>query len=160
MTTVSVRRLVRSPFSAAIEFAERVIARREGWYVTPAAPFAEHVRVVAESTSDPTDDVRKHDALIVAWRPQTRFLFPDFRGWLTVRPKGRWASIRFEGRYDPPFGLIGRIFDFVAGRRIARRTMRRFLNDLASEIESEYQQERRRSATIGENDVQVHSVPR
>ena len=159
MTKVAVHRHVSCPFSATMEFAEKAIARRNGLYLTPSPPLGERVRFAATSASDTTDLVRKHDALLIAWRPQTHGLFPDFRGALTVRPQHRGSSLRMEGHYDPPFGMAGKIFDFFVGRNIARRTMHHFLGELAVEIEAEYEQERHKTTCmIGENGVHVHPV--
>lgn len=141
MTQIRVKRYVRCPLSATLEFAEQAVSRRSGLYVTPAPPLGERVRVAAATTEDTTDSARKHDALLLAWRPQTPGMFPDFQGVLTVRPHNGGASLRLNGRYEPPFGALGKIFDTIAGRSIAAYTMRNFLGDLANEIEAAYRQE-------------------
>jgi hypothetical protein len=40
-----------------------------------------------------------------------------------------------EGRYRPPLGLLGLIFDQILGRRIASATAARFVDRIANEIE-------------------------
>ncbi len=138
MTQVREKRFVACPFSAAMELAEKSVNRRAGLYLTPAPPLGERARFAVASTHDSSDEARKHDALLIAWRPQTTGLFPDFRGVLTVRPHHSGVTLQLEGAYDPPYAVIGKFFDIVAGRRIAHRTMRRLLDDFAHDIEAEY----------------------
>jgi hypothetical protein len=153
MTKVRAARYVECPFSAALEFAEKAARRRDGLYVTPSPPLGERVQVAVTTTDDSTDEARKHDALLIAWRAQTKGVFPDFHGVLTVRPRHRGVSLRLDGQYEPPYGAAGKAFDLVAGRAIAIQTMRHFLNDLAADIEAEYAKEceqSRTSATRGD----------
>lgn len=142
MTQIRVKRYVECPFSAALEFAEQAVSRRSGLYLTPSPPLGERVRFVASSTGDKSDSARVHDALLLAWRPQTPGMFPDFRGVLTVRPKRAGVWLRLSGQYEPPYGTLGKVFDTIAGRAIAKHTMRNLLGDLAAEIETTYERER------------------
>jgi len=148
MTQVRIAREVKCPFSAALEFAERIAKRKDGLYLTPSPPLGERVRMAAQTTSDATDDARKHDALLIAWRPQNPDMFPEFRGVLTVRPHLHGSRLHLAGQYEPPYGVPGKAFDFVAGRAIARHTLQRFLDELAVEIEAEYQQERQQTGVV------------
>lgn len=143
MTRIRVQRHVECPFSAALEFAEQAVSRRAEFYVSPSPPLGERVHAVASSIEDATDTVRKHEALLLAWRPQTRDIFPDFHGVLTVRPERSGVSLRLTGEYEPPYKPFGKVFDALAGRVLARRTMLNLLSDLAADIESTYQKERR-----------------
>ena len=142
MSQIPVTRYADCPFSATVELAGKVVERRKGMNVSPSPPFGERVRFAAASTDDSTDEARKHDALLVAWQPQTRQLFPDFRGALTVRPEHRGSRLQLDGQYAPPYGTAGKVFDLLVGRRIARRTMSHFLDELTSEIEAAYAVER------------------
>jgi|SRR5579884_620983 len=142
MTKVRVKRFINCPFSAAVELAEKVVNRRDGLYLTPAPPLGERVRFAAAAAPDSSDRARKHDALLIAWQPRTAGMFPEFHGVLTVRPKGRGVSLHLNGEYEPPYGTAGKVFDFLAGRTIAQSTMRHFLDDLARDIELEYDNER------------------
>jgi hypothetical protein len=142
MTKINVTRYADCPFSAALELAEKSVGARKDLYVTPAPPLGEHVHFAAGSTEDRSDESRKHDALLVAWRPETRKMFPDFRGVLTVRPERHGVWIRLSGEYAPPLGAAGTVFDLVFGRAIARRTMHRFLDDVVAGIEAAYREER------------------
>lgn len=121
MTTVRTTCFVDCPFSGVIEFAEDALRSRQS--------------ITLATADDVSDRVRRHDALIVAWKPAIAFLFPDFRGALTVRPKGRGAWLRVQGSYEPPLGLFGRLFDAVFGQFIARLTLARLLAGVAREVE-------------------------
>ena len=145
MTQIRVHKYVGCPFSAAIELAEEAVKQRSGLYLTPTPPLGERVRFAAASTDDTSDGARKHEALLVAWRPQTRGMFPDFRGVLTVRPKREGVWLRLSGQYEPPYGVFGKVFDLFAGRVIARHTIHNFLGDVAADIEAAYARECRQS---------------
>ena len=142
MTRIHTSRYVDSPFSATLDLAEQAVQRRCGLYLSPAPALGERVRFTALGTDDASDEVRKHTALLLAWRPQNEDLFPNFTGVLTFRPKKRGTCMRLSGRYEPPFGFFGRVFDVLFGRTIARRTMHALLDELAEEIEADYRAER------------------
>lgn len=147
MTQIHVTRYARCPFSAAVELAEKAMAGRSDLFVTPSPPFGEHVRFAAVSAPDRSDESRKHDALLLAWRPETPNIFPEFRGVLTVRPKDHGVWLRLTGSYVPPYGKPGKVFDFFFGRALARRTVRRLLDEVAAAIEAAYGQERQHAKT-------------
>jgi hypothetical protein len=114
--------------------------------VSPVETVAETVAHSTKVVDDGTDRTRIHDALLLAWKPEHRALFPDFRGLLTVRPKDRGVWMRLQGRYKPPFGIAGKLFDVVAGQHIAERTMRRLLGDVIDDIEAKWSAARRNGA--------------
>lgn len=147
MTQVHITRYADCPFSAAMELAEKVVGARKDLYVTPTVPLAERVHFAAASTNDRSDECRKHDALLVAWSPENRRMFPDFRGVLTVRPEHRGVWIRMTGEYAPPFGTAGKLFDLMFGRALARKTMHHFLDDVATGVEAAYRDERQHTTT-------------
>jgi hypothetical protein len=111
--------------------------------VSPVAAAAENVSHATKVVDDGTDSARLHDALLLAWKPDHNAASPDFRGVLTVRPKDRGVSMRLQGNYKPPFGLAGKIFDAVAGHRIASRTMQRLLGQVIQDVESKWSAARR-----------------
>ncbi len=142
MTHTAATRYVDCPFSATVEFVEKVVGQRNGFYMMPSPALGERVRFAAADTPDLSDSARKHDAHLIAWRPQNRTMFPDFCGVLTVRPEGRGAFLHLQGQYEPPFGRVGKVFDFVVGRAVARHTMQHLLGELGDDIEAEYRKER------------------
>ena len=147
MTRIQTSRYVDSPFSATLELAEKAVSRRAGLYLSPAPALGERVRFASLGADDESDGARKHTALLLAWRPQHEDLFPNFTGVLTFRPSNRGTRMRLSGRYEPPFGFFGRIFDVLFGRAIARRTMQALLEELGQEIEYAYREERRAHRT-------------
>ncbi len=135
-------RYVDCPFSATIEFAQQALLKESDVTISPVSPespVSERVAVSTEMVEDIEDTARKHEALNVHWKPQRRYLFPDFHGVLTVRPQARGSSLRIDGTYQPPFGSLGRVFDALAGRIVARRTLERLLDDLAQKIEARWE---------------------
>jgi hypothetical protein len=143
MTHIEIKRFAACPFSAAIELANTAINRMGSFYLSPFRPLGEAAVFTTVSTPDKSDETRKHDALLIAWRPQRRGIFPDFHGVLTVRPKHSGVWLQLSGEYEPPYAIPGQVFDFVAGRAIAKRTMRRLLDDFTRQIELEYEAEKR-----------------
>ncbi|MBV8639289.1 MAG: hypothetical protein JO322_14515 [Candidatus Eremiobacteraeota bacterium] len=143
--------LVRCPFSCAIEILERALRNRHDIIVSPMRGVRERVHVGWAIVDDLTDECRRHEALTIYWNPEHR-TFPSFSGTLTVRPHFRDVNVRITGCYDPPAGGVGRLFDRMAGRHIARLTLRRLIRSLARDAESRYLvylQEIRATGTYG-----------
>jgi len=134
---------VRCPFSATIDLIEHLHTKRAEHTVGPFAALRTPVICDLSEVRDYTDQTRAHEALSVHWSAKAALPVPEMDGLLTVRPNGPLTQLRMEGRYEPPLGLFGRIFDLLVGRYVARRTVRRFLNELRTFIESEWQKERR-----------------
>lgn len=76
--------------------------------------------------------------LAVEWSPIAlgRFV-PSFEGDLELSALGRSTLLRLAGTYDVPLGTFGRFADGIVGRRIARRTIEGFLEDVARRLEIE-----------------------
>lgn len=143
MAYLEVRRFLACPFSAAIELAERAVDRLGDLYVGPLPSLSEPVVFASLSTPDHSDGTRRHDALLIAWRPRNAGMFPNFHGVLTVRPKRAGVWVQLSGSYDPPYAIAGKIFDLAVGRLIATLTMRRLLDDFAQWVTAEYDAEKR-----------------
>jgi hypothetical protein len=129
--------LVRCPFSVAVEMVERALRDRHDMIVSPMRGVRERLHVGWAIVDDLTDECRRHDALTIFWKPEHR-TFPAFSGTLTVRPHFRDVHVRITGEYHPPLGGIGRLFDRMAGRHMARLTLRRLIGDLSRAAESRY----------------------
>ncbi|HVA38405.1 MAG TPA: hypothetical protein VNJ51_12425 [Candidatus Dormibacteraeota bacterium] len=138
MRTLHVTRYVGCPFSATIELAELALRDRRDLIVSAAPALRERASVSFRRVKDRDDQTRRHDALLLAWRPHHMTLFPDFHGVLTVRPKHQGVWLRIQGSYEPPLGLCGRVFDALLGRAIARLTLKRLAADLAVKIEARW----------------------
>ena len=142
---VAVERVVRCPFSVAHDYAEDFFAQAaEGVELhvplrdlapTRGGHLRRRVRLVAQRQRDEHEPGRVHDALEIDWTAGTRF-FPDFRGHLRLRIDSvETTRLSLEGTYEPPGGPFGRVFDLVAGRRIARATMRDLLRRVGDAME-------------------------
>lgn len=142
---VVVERVVRCPFSVAHDYAEDFFASA-GQGVELHVPLRDiaptrgghlrkHVRLVAQRMPDEHEPGRAHDAMEIDWAAGTRF-FPDFHGALRLRIESvEETRLTLEGTYQPPFGPFGLVFDKLAGRRIARATMRDLLRRLGDAME-------------------------
>ena len=58
---------------------------------------------------------------------------------LTVRPDSTRTELILEGAYEPPFGLVGQVFDGLLGKQIAHGTVRALLRQIATSIEGQWQ---------------------
>jgi len=148
VSKVGVRRYCACPFSAVIDLAEKALRQHPQMRVSPLSAVSENVETTAAVVDDHSDSVRRHDALLLAWRPDHPRLFPEFRGVLTARPKHRGVWLRLHGSYDPPLGFLGKAFDLVFGRAIARATMARLLAQLSAEIAAQYADTRARGRDV------------
>lgn len=116
---------------------ERALRDRHDIIVSPMRGVRERVHLGWAVVDDLTDECRRHDALAIYWKPEHR-TFPAFSGTVTVRPHFRDVHVRISGQYDPPFGFTGPVFDRMAGRHLARLTLRRLVRELARATECGY----------------------
>lgn len=146
VSRISVERIARCPFSVAHDYAtdflrdaERAIDVRvplRDFFYGMRGHVRKPVRLVFALHPDDTEDGRVHDAMLVEWRAGTR-LFPDFHGTLRLRIASVDSTrLTFEGAYRVPLGRFGRMFDLIAGRRIATSTMRDLLDRIAEALEA------------------------
>ncbi len=62
-------------------------------------------------------------------------IFPRFEGTLSLNPVGQHASeLWLQGRYEPPFGLIGVALDRTVLRHAAQRSLTSFLQRIADDV--------------------------
>lgn len=145
VSRLSVERTVRVPFSLAHDFAEEFFRDAER-YVDVRVPLRDlfwalrgklhkPVRLTFALHPDEAESGRLHDAMLVEWNAGTR-LFPQFHGTLRLRIASIEETLLvLEGAYRPPLGIVGIVFDSIAGRRMARSTMRDLLGRLAVRME-------------------------
>jgi hypothetical protein len=66
--------------------------------------------------------------LNVSWQPKDGGPYPAFEGTLSVADEGAgWSRVELDGTYNPPFGVVGAVFDAAVGHRIAQATATEFL---------------------------------
>lgn len=77
--------------------------------------------------------------LVLEWEAATApRLFPLMRGELSAYAlSGTETQLDFEGRYQPPLGLVGGAIDAVVGHRIAEASVHRFITDVAKHLRDE-----------------------
>jgi hypothetical protein len=93
------------------------------------------VKLVFAQHPDETEGGRAHDALTVDWTAGTRLL-PDFHGTVRLRiATVESTAITLEGAWRLPFRLLGRAFNALIGRRVAKATMGDLLDRLVDALE-------------------------
>jgi hypothetical protein len=60
--------------------------------------------------------------------------FPTFAGILRIVPLGHASVLHMEGEYEPPFGAVGALLDKTVLRHAAERSLKSFLERIASDI--------------------------
>ena len=146
ISRVVVERVAQCPFSVAHDYAEDFFrdAEREVEvnarvplrdFVVGVGGVRRPVKLVFGLHPDDTEAGRMHDAMLLEWRAGTR-LFPQFHGTLRLRIETVDSTrLTLEGAYRPPFGLPGRAFDMLLGRRIAHATMTDLIDRIARGLE-------------------------
>jgi hypothetical protein len=85
------------------------------------------------------DGADGHSVINLTWDPDDRFV-PSFAGTLSGESLEDGKShLTLAGKYDPPFGPMGAVFDAILGHRIAAATAQTFLQDIKQFVESDYQ---------------------
>jgi len=89
------------------------------------------------------DPLRFDEPWLVHWTPDGGGPYPDFDGELTVRADEsyRRAILELRGEYTPPLGTFGQAFDLVLGAKIAARTARALLQEIARIMEERFHSE-------------------
>lgn len=131
-------RTVRCPFSIAEDYVSDYLRRAERGgdeAVVHVGALRRHVRLSFGRRSDLREPGRQHDEIVLRWASGSRIL-PDFRGTIAFRIAAPDTRVILEGGYRAPFGWIGRAFDAVVGRRIAKATMRDLVDHLAADAET------------------------
>jgi len=81
----------------------------------------------ADSLSTPTT------RLLLEWEAASNpGLFPLMKAELAIYPlTSTETQLDFWGVYEPPFGVVGKAMNAVAGHRIAEASVHRFINEVA-----------------------------
>lgn len=116
--------------SAVLSRLEEFFSQRPKLQVKALGPSTAGVEVRYSLLYDWTSIAPPRGGVAFAWRPAWRG-FPSFGATLTVRPAGEETELVLEGSYEPPGGVIGRLFDRVVGEELAARTMDALLDQLA-----------------------------
>lgn len=134
-------RTVRCPFSIAEDYVSAYLQRAErggAEGILHVGALRRHVRLHFGRRSDLREPGRHHDELVLHWTSGSPLL-PDFHGTIDFRIAAPGTRVIVEGSYRPPLGWIGRAFDALLGRHIARATMRDLVDHLATDAETREQ---------------------
>lgn len=121
---VHAERLTDCPFSVAQSYAENYLRDAAGGSdnaVVYAGPFRRRVVFRFGTRNDATEPGRAHDEIVLHWSAKT-WLLPNFKGTFRMRIALPGTLFVLDGRYVPPGGALGAIFDRVIGTRIAHAT--------------------------------------
>ena len=145
-SSLDVERVVDCPFSFALDEADELFVTLEASGATvpfrqfglPVAGALRHgVDVHFTRRRDALEPGRSHDEIAFAWTTRS-FWLPNFAGVLRFRIDMHRTRALLHGEYVPPFGIFGRSFDRIVGRRLARATLTELLDRLAQMLESQY----------------------
>ncbi|MBC5804162.1 MAG: PAS domain S-box protein [Candidatus Eremiobacteraeota bacterium] len=139
MTAVHAMRDVRCPFGLTIELVESFHTANPEHRVGPFGWARAGLSCEASQVRDVSDPARVHKAFSFTWHGRGWFLLPAVHGLITVRPNSLLTRLTLDGQYVPPLGIAGRAFDAALGRWIARFAIERFVDDLVSFIERDYE---------------------
>jgi hypothetical protein len=138
--TITVTTQAECPFSIAAEYAQEYLRNAEAgaveslvrvpWFHALPA-LAHRVRMSFGLHVDTTDVGRRHEEIRLRWSSGSPLL-PNFRGTICFRIEATRTRILIEGTYDAPFGVLGRCFDDVIGKRIARASLQDLGDRLAT----------------------------
>jgi hypothetical protein len=101
-----------------------------------------HVVTHFRREDDMTESGRSHDEVDFDWHARSRLL-PNYSGVLRFRIESLKTRIIMDGKYVPPLGGFGAIFDSLVGHRLARATATDLLERLGRELEARWAVESR-----------------
>ncbi len=143
MTSLHVVRGVRCAFSLTIELIQSFYTANPNHRVGPFGWARARVWCEASQVRDVSDQTRVHEAFSFTCRGSGWWPLPTVHGFITVRPNGQLTRLTLDGQYIPPFGVAGRVFDAVLGRRVAQLAIQRLANEMASFVEQGEERMRR-----------------
>ncbi len=152
MTEVRERVYLEAPYVQAVGALERRLGLEPGAgegrcvlaLVVPVAPGREIARDVTAVTQRIAGTENFTSRYSIAWtagQTSRGIPTPGFEGTITLRAGEDYAECELElgGRYEPPGGVAGKLFDDVVGRRIAHATFVSLLDGVRRELRSEYE---------------------
>lgn len=143
MTEVRVERYVNCPFSIAETYVADYLARatKGGAEATLELPsiagrltLSRSVELSFDRELDLKEPGRPHFESVVLWQSGSKLL-PDFSGAIRTRIAVPGTLLIIAGRYWPPLGVCGMLFDSLIGRRIAHATLRTLAEKLGTALE-------------------------
>jgi hypothetical protein len=133
MTRIARTARIHEPHDDVIARLQDYFSQRPKLQVKALGSSTAEVDVRYSLLYDWTSVTPPRGGMAFAWRPGRRG-FPSFGATLTVRPVGQETDLVLEGSYEPPGGVVGRLFDRVVGQKLAARTMDALLDQLAHNV--------------------------
>lgn len=133
MTRIARTARIHEPHGDVIARLQDFFSQRPKLHVRALGSSSAEVEVRYSLLYDWTRVTPPRGGNAFAWSPGWRG-FPSFGATLTVRPAGKETDLVLEGSYEPPGGLVGRLFDRVVGQKLAARTMDALLDQLAHNV--------------------------
>jgi len=152
MAIVRERVYIEAPYVQAVDAFERRLGLKPGEadgqctlaLVAPLAEGREIGRDVTATTKRIPDTANYTSRYSIAWTAGTTargIPTPAFEGKLTLRAGEDYdeSELELEGRYEPPGGAVGKLFDDVVGRRIAHATLGSLLDGAREDLRTAHE---------------------
>jgi hypothetical protein len=152
MAVVRERVYIEAPYVQAVAAFERRLGLEPGQsegecllaLVAPLAAGREVARDVTATTQRLPGTGNFISTYRVAWptgRTSRGIPTPGFEGTITLRAGEDYDECELElnGRYEPPGGIAGKLFDDVVGRRIAHATLGSLLDGVRQELRAAHE---------------------
>jgi hypothetical protein len=152
MSSVHERLYIEAPFTQALGAFEGRLGIGPGsasgtctlTLVAPGPAGRELARVVTAHTqriAGPENYTSRYTLRWDSGRTPRGVPTPGFEGTLTLSAGEDYgeSALDLEGRYDPPGGAAGKIFDEVVGQRIAHATLSALLDAVGQELQREHE---------------------
>jgi hypothetical protein len=112
--------------------------------VAPVAGGREIARDVTAATNRVPGTANFTSQYRIAWdagRTARGIPTPGFEGTITLRAGEDYdeCELALDGRYEPPGGVAGKIFDDVVGRRVAHATLGSLLDGVRRELRAAHE---------------------
>jgi hypothetical protein len=153
MATIRERVYIESPYVQAVDAFERRLGLKAGEaqgtcvlaLVAPLAEGRELARDVSATTkrlADAANYTSRYGITWVAGTTSRGIPTPAFDGILTLRAGEDYneSELELQGRYEPPGGAVGKLFDDVVGRRIAHATLGSLLDGARADLRASHEQ--------------------
>jgi hypothetical protein len=152
MPVVRERVYIEAPYVQAVGAFERRLGlefgRADGCCVlTLVAPvaegreFARDVTAATKRLSGAANFTSQYGITWPAGRTARGFPTPGFKGSITLRAGEDYGecALELDGRYEPPGGAAGQLFDDVVGRRIAHATLGSLLDGMRADLRTAHE---------------------
>jgi len=146
MTRICVQAIVGQPAAATERLLQEYMAQRTRGDGSIALPLRTRFRAGSDDLSLAHDVVARfrkgrdfenlNDTFFVDWEPSGEGPYPTFSGTMNVYAESdpRESRLEIDGTYEAPGGMIGKIFDILIGRRMARASLADLVERIASDL--------------------------